>query len=66
MFKLAVRKGSNVPSSKLTEKQVRFVLRAYRFGISQKRISERVGVSAPAIHQIIKGKGWKHLTEGKE
>jgi DNA-binding MarR family transcriptional regulator len=59
-MKFQIRRGNDVPTSKLTLKQARFAIRCHRFGISQKRIAERLQVSAPAIHQIIHRKGWKH------
>lgn len=52
--------GESTPSSKLTVSDVVNIRRIYSLGgVSQKALSERFGVSQPAIQGIISGRLWR-------
>lgn len=53
--------GESSPMAKLNEYKVRVVRRAARWGIPQRRIAERMGVSQIAILYIIHGRTWAHV-----
>ncbi len=51
--------GEGCPSSKLTNSQVLQVVTSNESGI---KIAKRLGVTAPNVYAIRKGKTWKHIT----
>lgn len=56
------QKGSSVPSSKLTEKEVLEIVNLLNAGHSQKAIAEKFCISKPQISYIKNGITWSHLT----
>lgn len=55
-------RGETHHKAKLTEEDVRSVLRMVAAGDSRRIIAERFGISKTAVSLIVKGKNWKHLT----
>jgi hypothetical protein len=55
-------RGEGSSSAKLTEEQVREILRAHAAGeATQAELGRRFGVSPEAINGIVRGRHWKHL-----
>lgn len=52
-------RGTQQKSSKLTDQQVRDI---YTSPERQSILARQYGVSPTAIHRIVKGKGWTHIT----
>lgn len=56
-----VKRGTQHPSNKLTEEQVRDILRGVKEGETVMTLSKRHGVSRVMIRKIRDGKSWAHL-----
>jgi hypothetical protein len=54
--------GESNNFSKLSEKQVRKILKEFAKGASQKSLAKKYGMSIPGIHLIVRRKNWKHIT----
>jgi len=64
----AITKGRRKPlfgekhqNSKLTEQQVLDIRREYQDGATQKRLSQKYGVSMTNVHHIVYRNTWKHI-----
>lgn len=56
-------RGESVPTSKLTENDVRDIrLMATQGGLQQKEIAKIYGVSRPCISRLLSGKTWSHVS----
>lgn len=56
-------RGEKNAKAKLTEDQVREVLRLRKSGLTLQALADRFKVTKKAVHFIITGKNWKHLQE---
>lgn len=54
--------GERHNTAKLKNEQVLLMRALSRSGVSMKELSRRFGVSVSAVHSIITGKTWRHLT----
>lgn len=54
--------GEGHCNAKLTEQAVREIRQRSSEGESQRSLARTFGVSQPAIHQLITGRTWKHIT----
>ena len=54
-----LRMGENHGGAKLTENQVREIIRLVNDGVSQRILAKTFGVSQPSISMIVNGKTWK-------
>lgn len=55
-----IRLGESNPSSKMTKDKV-IELRSIASGLSLGKLSDMFGISKQSVHDILKGKTWKHV-----
>lgn len=60
-----VRRGEANNKAKLTEAQVRELVKAHRNGSSQTELARQYGIRQSSVWQILAGHTWKHVTGGK-
>jgi len=58
-------RGEKHGRAKLTENQVRRLLRKYKKGATQKDLAKEYGVHPMTVHKIVTGKKWGHLQENQ-
>lgn len=54
-------RGESGSRSELREKDVRRIRKLYKTDLSLREIGRLYGVSGTMIHNIVKGKQWKHV-----
>lgn len=54
-------KGGQVNTCKLTEDQVKEVVRLYSSGVLQKELARMFGIAQANVSAIVRGASWKHL-----
>lgn len=59
--RLAMRKGENSPNAKLNEQIVREIWRLHLEGYNATQISTKVQRSTYSIHDVCRGRTWRHL-----
>ena len=60
------QQGESHSQSKLTESQIKDIIKLYKKGIWQKEIAKQFNISQPAVSHIVSGKQWNHLKLGKQ
>lgn len=54
--------GQDHPQAKLSDDDVRAILKQYKEGTSQATLARKYAVSRQSIHNIVRFKNWQHLT----
>jgi hypothetical protein len=57
------QRGESNKNHKLSDIEVREIVRLRRSGVSQRDLACRFSVSRPVIHGIVCGQSWRHITE---
>ena len=55
------QKGEANPGSKLTNAFVLEIRRLYASGVRQSEIADRMGLTRPAVHYVVRRKTWSHV-----
>lgn len=54
--------GENNPNASLTEQDVRFIMRSFTEGATNKELAKMFNVDSTAVSKIRQLKRWKHLS----
>jgi predicted DNA-binding protein (UPF0251 family) len=60
-----LRRGQQHGMAKLTDAGVRTIREEWLLGVPQRTLARRFGVSQRAVWNILRGRGWKHVTESE-